>query len=140
MCGHRLITKEHISSMHLIRLHVMAKKRKCTDFKPGVLLLLEKYRIAGMFGGFNVWQITELKLIGEIKFGEWIDFGHKVLLPAKIWLVKVERITDDSPNSPNFPAAKHSYFAQSFSSSYHSGYFVASLPMHLIGMNILYGN
>ena len=61
-----------------------------------------------MFGGVNVWRITELKVIGEIKFGEWIDFGHKVLLPAKIWLVKVWRITDDSPNSPNFPAAKHS--------------------------------
>ena len=105
MCGHRLITKEHISSMHLIRLHVMAKKRKCTDFKPGVLLLLEKYRIAGMFGGFNVWQITELKLIGEIKFGEWIDFGHKVLLPAKIWLSESRmtrqiRLTFPPPNIP----------------------------------------
>ena len=35
-----------------------------------------------MFGGVNVWQIVELKVIGEIKFGrikfgEWIDFGHK---------------------------------------------------------------
>jgi len=53
-----------------------------------------------MFGGVNVWRIAELKVIGEIKFGEWIDFGHKVLLPAKIWLVKVWRITDDSPNFP----------------------------------------
>ena len=35
------------------------------------------YRIAGMFGGINVWRIVELKVIGEIKFGEWIDFGHK---------------------------------------------------------------
>ena len=42
-----------------------------------------------MFGGVNVWRITELKVIDEIKFGEWIDFGHKVLLLAKIWLVKV---------------------------------------------------
>ena len=30
-----------------------------------------------MFGGVYVWQIAELKVIGEIKFGEWIDFGHK---------------------------------------------------------------
>ena len=30
-----------------------------------------------MFGGVNVWQIAELKVIGEIKFGEWIHFGHK---------------------------------------------------------------
>ena len=63
-----------------------------------------------MFGEVNVWRIAELKVIGEIKFGEWIDFGHKVPLPAKIWLVKVWRITHDSPNSPNFPAAKHSRY------------------------------
>ena len=37
-----------------------------------------------MFGGINVWQIAELKVIGEIKFGEWIDFGLH-----KIWLIKV---------------------------------------------------
>ena len=30
-----------------------------------------------MFGGVNVWQIAELKVIGEIMFSEWIDFGHK---------------------------------------------------------------
>ena len=63
-----------------------------------------------MFGGVNVWRITELKVIVEIKFGEGIDFGHKVLLLAKIWLVKVWRIMDNSPNSPNFPAAKRSRY------------------------------
>ena len=30
-----------------------------------------------MFGGVSVWQIAKLKIIGKIKFGEWIDFGHK---------------------------------------------------------------
>ena len=30
-----------------------------------------------MFGGVNVWEITELKVIGEIMFSEWVDFGHK---------------------------------------------------------------
>ena len=68
-----------------------------------------------MFGGVNVWRIAKLKVIGEIKFGEWIDFGLKVLLPAKIWLVKVWRITHDSPNSPNFPAAKHSRYTVYYS-------------------------
>ena len=23
-----------------------------------------------------VWRIAELKVVGEKKFGEWIDFGH----------------------------------------------------------------
>ena len=31
-------------------------------------------------------------------------------LSAKIWLVKVWLTTDDLPNSPNFPAAKHSRY------------------------------
>ena len=48
-----------------------------------------KYRIAGMFGGVNVWQIVGLKIIGKIKF---------------------LCITEDSSNSPNFPAAKHSRY------------------------------
>ena len=25
----------------------------------------------------NVWRIAKLKVIDEIKFGKWIDFGHK---------------------------------------------------------------
>ena len=36
------------------------------------------YRIAGMFGGVNVWRIAELKEIGKIKLGELIDFIHKM--------------------------------------------------------------
>ena len=35
------------------------------------------YRIVGMFGGVNVWHIAKSKEIGEIKFGKWINFGHK---------------------------------------------------------------
>ena len=35
------------------------------------------YHIAGMFGGVNVWRVAEVKEIGEIKFGELIDFIHK---------------------------------------------------------------
>ena len=30
-----------------------------------------------MLCGVNVWQIAKLKVIGEIKFGKWIDFAHK---------------------------------------------------------------
>ena len=35
------------------------------------------YCIAGMFGGIDIWRIAELKEIGEIKFGELIDFIHR---------------------------------------------------------------
>ena len=30
-----------------------------------------------MFGGVNVWRIAKAKEIGEIKFGELIDFIHR---------------------------------------------------------------
>jgi len=39
--------------------------------------MLYIYCIAGMFDGFNVWRIAELKVIGKIKCGEWIEFGHE---------------------------------------------------------------
>ena len=68
-----------------------------------------------MLGGVNVWRIAELKVIGEIKFGEWIDFGYKVLLPAKIWLVEVWRITHDLPN---FPAIRY-FIVFKFSLNYY---------------------
>ena len=49
----------------------------------------------------------ELLVIDKIKVGK---FGHKdTIYQLKIWLVKVWRIMDDSPNLPNFPAAKHSH-------------------------------
>ena len=51
--------------------------RRVYIFNVHSLFFISAYRIAGMFGGINVWRIVELKVIGEIKFGEWIDFGHK---------------------------------------------------------------
>ena len=32
-----------------------------------------KYRIVGMFGRVDVWQIVELKAVREKKFGEYVD-------------------------------------------------------------------
>ena len=31
----------------------------------------------GMLGRLDVWQIAKLKVTGEKKFGEWINFGNK---------------------------------------------------------------
>jgi len=31
----------------------------------------------GNFGRIEVWQIAELKKVGQKRFGKWIDFGHK---------------------------------------------------------------
>ena len=63
-----------------------------------------------MFGGVNVWRIAEAKEIGEIKFGKLIDFIHwdAIYMLNFGWLT-----TDGSPNSPNFPAAKHSRYTVS---------------------------
>ena len=30
-----------------------------------------------MFGRVNVWRIAKLKVISEIMFSKWIDFGYK---------------------------------------------------------------
>ena len=90
--------------------HACMRVHKVGNYYVCSWLCAMYYHIARMFGGINGWRIAELKVNGEIKFGESIYFGHKVLLPAKIWLVKVWRITHDSPNLPNFPAAKHSCY------------------------------
>ena len=63
-----------------------------------------------MFGGVNVWQIAELKEIGKIKFGELIDFSHEDAIYKLNFGWLVWQIMDDSPNSPNLPAAKHSCY------------------------------
>ena len=58
-----------------------------------VILLRENriYHIVGMFGEVNVWRIAELKIIGKIKFGEWIDFGHKdTIYKLKFSLLKFD--------------------------------------------------
>ena len=64
-----------------------------------------------MFGGINVWQIAELKVIGEIKSGEWIDFGHKdTIYQLKFgWLKfgksrKTHQIHHQTFPLPNIPA------------------------------------
>ena len=63
-----------------------------------------------MFGRVDVWQIAEVKEIGEIKFGELIDSIHKDAIYMLNWLVKAWRTSDDLPNLSNFPAAKHSHY------------------------------
>ena len=56
---------------------------RSTAEKLGMLIILfniamfyglcTKYRIAGKFGGHNAWRIYSYKLIGEKKFGKWLD-------------------------------------------------------------------
>ena len=66
-----------------------------------------------MFGGINVWQIVELKVIGEIKFGEWIDFGHKdAIYQLKFgWLKfgesRMTRQIRQTFPPPNIPAIRY---------------------------------
>ena len=65
-----------------------------------------------MFGGNNVWRIVESKVIGEIKFGEWIDFGHKdTIYQLKFgWLKFGESWkTRQTFPPPNIPAIRYMY-------------------------------
>ena len=55
-----------------------------------------RYRIAGKFGGGT--------------FGKLIDQPIDYKLQVLIWMVLVWRITDDSSNSPNFPAIRYVTF------------------------------
>ena len=51
----------------------------------------------------NVWQIAELKIVGEKMFGEWIDyFGQKDAKLGLSWVNHRQLIL------PNFSTAKHS--------------------------------
>ena len=81
-----------------------------SNFVASIIILVAKtcyndsYRIAGIFGGINLWRIAELKVFGEIMFIEWIDFGHKDTI-YKLW-----QIAGDSPILPNFLTVKHSRY------------------------------
>ena len=68
------------------------------------------YRIAGMFGGVNVWRIAEAKEIGEIKFGELIDFIHRdaIYMLNFGWLKFGEpRTARQTFPPPNIPAIRY---------------------------------
>ena len=70
-----------------------------------------------MFGGVNVWRIAELKVIGKIKFGEWMDFGHKdTIYQLKFgWLKFGESRTTRQIRQtfppPNIPAIRYKHNA-----------------------------
>ena len=62
-----------------------------------------------MFGGVNVWRIAEAKEIGEIKFGELIDFIHRDAIYmlnfgwlkfCEPWTARQIRQTFPPPNIP----------------------------------------
>ena len=68
-----------------------------------------------MFGGVNVWRIAEAKEIGEIKFGELIDFIHRdaIYMLNFGWLKFGEpwaarQIRQTFP-PPNIPAIRYIY-------------------------------
>ena len=61
-----------------------------------------------MFYCVNVWRIAGLIVVGKQSFANgYVDVGHK---DTNYKLFQVWRSTDDLPNSPNFPAAKHSSY------------------------------
>ena len=49
----------------------------CTYVNVHELLYSFTIIMSGMFGVVNARRIAKLKVINEIKFGKWIDFGHK---------------------------------------------------------------
>ena len=63
------------------------------------------YRITGKFGEEKVWRIDSFRA-----FGELIDQPIGYQLEVLSWMVLVWRLTDDSPNSPNFPTIRHVNF------------------------------
>ena len=74
------------------------------------------YRIAGTFGGVNVWQIE----IGKIKFGELIDSSYRDTIYklnfgwlkfSKSWMT---RQTFPLPNIPAIRYAKYSLYGINF--------------------------
>ena len=41
--------------------------------------ILVKNRIAGKFGGDNIWRIDSYKLFGEEKLGEWLSIKKIII-------------------------------------------------------------
>ena len=66
------------------------------------------YHIAGKFGREKVWWIDSFRAFGERKFGRINRSANRLSIVSTklVW-----RITDDSPNSPNFPTIW--YFSKS---------------------------
>jgi len=51
-----------------------------------------------MFCRVNAWQIAKLKVIGEIRFGEWIDFAHKdTIYKLKFGFLKIRMTRQTFP-------------------------------------------
>ena len=47
--------------------------------RGSISIMNVQYRIAGMIGRVNVWRSAEPKLVGEKKFGKWIDSAIRVM-------------------------------------------------------------
>ena len=59
-----------------------------------------------MFGRVNVWGIAEL-IVDQIKFGEWINFGHKdTIYKLKFEVGEAWTIHQTFP-LPNIPAIRY---------------------------------
>ena len=65
-----------------------------------ILLLWKSYSIAGKFGG---GKFDEFTLFEHLAKNVW-QFKRSAKRLLLIWMSLAWRITDDSPNSPNFPA------------------------------------
>ena len=63
-----------------------------------------------LHGKVNFWRIAELKVLGKIKFGEWIDFDHKdTIYQLKFGWLKFgkSQTTCQTFLPPNIPAIRY---------------------------------
>ena len=62
------------------------------SYIQSLLNICTQYRIAGRFGGKNIWQIALIMAFGGFYFGGWVSQCRLLTLASLLYILSVERM------------------------------------------------